>query len=88
MIALTKGLARELGPYGINVNAIAPGLADTGMTNQYLDDDKRRQLSKIIPLGRLATPGDIVKLVIFLASDVSAYITGETITIDGGYSTR
>lgn len=88
VIALTKGLARELGPYGINVNAIAPGLADTGMTNQYLDDDKRRQLSKIIPLGRLATPGDIVKLVIFLASDVSAYITGETITIDGGYSTR
>ena len=88
VIALTKGLARELGPYGINVNAIAPGLADTGMTNQYLDDDKRRQFSKIIPLGRLTTPGDIVKLVIFLASDVSAYITGETITIDGGYSTR
>ena len=88
VIALTKGLARELGPYGINVNAIAPGLADTGMTNQYLDDDKRRQFSKIIPLGRLTTPGDIVNLVIFLASDVSAYITGETITIDGGYSTR
>jgi 3-oxoacyl-[acyl-carrier protein] reductase len=88
VIALTKGLARELGPYGINVNAVAPGLADTGMTNQYLDDEKRRQFSKIIPLGRLATPGDIVKLVIFLASDVSAYITGETITIDGGYSTR
>jgi len=88
VIALTKGLARELGPYGINVNAVAPGLADTGMTNQYLDDEKRRQFSKIIPLGRLATPGDIVKLVLFLASDASAYVTGETITIDGGYSTK
>jgi 3-oxoacyl-[acyl-carrier protein] reductase len=88
VIALTKGLARELGPYGININAVAPGLADTGMTNQYLDDEKRRQFSKIIPLGRLATPGDIVKLVLFLASDASAYVTGETITIDGGYSTK
>jgi NAD(P)-dependent dehydrogenase (short-subunit alcohol dehydrogenase family) len=88
VIALTKGLARELGPHGINVNAIAPGLAETGMTNQYLDDDKRRQFSNIIPMGRLATPGDIVKLVIFLASDASGYITGETITIDGGYSTK
>jgi NAD(P)-dependent dehydrogenase (short-subunit alcohol dehydrogenase family) len=88
VIALTKGLARELGPFGINVNAIAPGLADTGMTNQYINDDRRRQLLQAIPLGRLATTADVAKLVVFLASDASAYISGETITIDGGYMTR
>jgi 3-oxoacyl-[acyl-carrier protein] reductase len=88
VIALTKGLARELGPLGINVNGIAPGLADTGMTNQYLNDEKRRQISSTIPMGRLATTDDIAKLVVFLASDVSGYITGETITIDGGLLTK
>jgi NAD(P)-dependent dehydrogenase (short-subunit alcohol dehydrogenase family) len=88
VMAMTKGFARELGPSGINVNAIAPGLADTGMTNQYLNDEKRRQVSQAIPIGRLATTADIAKLVTFLASDVSAYITGETITIDGGYMTK
>ena len=88
VIAMTKGFARELGPFGINVNAIAPGLADTGMTNQYLDDEKRRQVSQLVPMGRLATTTDIATLVTFLASDLSSYITGETITIDGGYMMR
>ena len=88
VMAMTKGFARELGPFGINVNGIAPGLADTGMTNQYLSDEKRRQVSQSIPIGRLATTTDIAKLVTFLASDVSAYITGEIITIDGGYLTK
>lgn len=88
VVALTKGFARELGPYGINVNAIAPGLADTGMTSQYLNDEKRRQVSQAIPLGRLATPADIARLVVFLASNLSEYITGETVTIDGGYLTK
>jgi 3-oxoacyl-[acyl-carrier protein] reductase len=88
VVAMTKGFARELGPFGINVNAIAPGLAETGMTNQYLDDEKRRQMSHAIPIGRLATTVDIARLVAFLASDASAYITGETITIDGGYLTK
>ena len=88
VIAMTKGFARELGPFGINVNAIAPGLADTGMTNQYLDDEKRRQVSQLVPMGRLATTTDIATLVTFLASDLSSYVTGETITIDGGYMMR
>ena len=88
VIALTKGFARELGPFGINVNSIAPGLADTGMTNRYFNDENRRQISQTIPMGRLATTGDIAKLVVFLASDASGYITGETITVDGGYLTR
>jgi len=88
VVAMTKGFARELGPFGINVNAIAPGLADTGMTNQYLDDEKRRQVSQLVPIGRLATTTDIAALVTFLASDASSYITGETIVIDGGYMTK
>jgi NAD(P)-dependent dehydrogenase (short-subunit alcohol dehydrogenase family) len=88
VIALTKGFARELGPFGINVNSIAPGLADTGMTSRYFNDENRRQISQAIPMGRLATTDDIAKLVVFLASDASAYITGETITIDGGYLTK
>ena len=88
VVAMTKGFARELGPFGINVNAIAPGLADTGMTNQYLDDEKRRQVSQLVPMGRLATTTDIATLVTFLASDASSYVTGETITVDGGYMTK
>ena len=88
VVALTKGFARELGPHGINVNAIAPGLADTGMTNQFLDDEGRRRISQAIPLGRLTTASDVAKLIVFLASDLSTYITGETIAVDGGYLTR
>jgi NAD(P)-dependent dehydrogenase (short-subunit alcohol dehydrogenase family) len=88
VIAMTKGLARELGPYGINVNSVAPGLADTGMTHQYLSEEKRQQVSQAIPMGRLTTTADIAKVVVFLASDLSAYITGETITVDGGYLTK
>lgn len=88
VVALTKGFARELGPYGINVNAIAPGLADTGMTSKFLTEESRRQVSQLVPLGRLTTSSDVARLVVFLASDLSAYISGETIAIDGGYLTR
>ena len=88
VIALTKGFARDLGPFGINVNAIAPGLADTPMTRELLTAEKRRAALASIPLGRLATTADIAKLAVLLASDVSQYITGETIVIDGGYLTK
>lgn len=86
--ALTKGLAREVGSHGINVNGIHPGLADTGMTNQHLNDSNRAKISEVIPLGRLASTADIARLVAFLASNVSEYITGEMITIDGGLTTK
>jgi 3-oxoacyl-[acyl-carrier protein] reductase len=86
--ALTKGLAREVGIYGINVNGIHPGLADTGMTNKHLNESNRARISEAIPLGRLASTADIAKLVTFLASNVSEYITGEMITIDGGLTTK
>jgi len=88
VIALTKGFARDLGPFGINVNAVAPGLADTGMTSRHLSEAKRAAVSDTIPCGRLATTGDIARVVVFLASDAAAYIAGETISVDGGYLTK
>jgi NAD(P)-dependent dehydrogenase (short-subunit alcohol dehydrogenase family) len=86
--ALTRGIARDVGPHGVNVNGIHPGLADTGMTNQHLNESNRARMSEVIPLGRLASTADIARLVAFLASNASAYITGEMITIDGGLTTK
>lgn len=87
VIALTKGLARELGPMGITVNAIAPGLAETPMTADSLAGMSESNLMRRFPLGRIATPQDIAPVAVFLASSCAAYITGAVITVDGGYST-
>lgn len=88
VIALTKGMARDLGPFGINVNAIAPAVADTGMTSALLTPERRQAILARIPLGRLASTADIARIALILASDVSSYITGETIVVDGGFLTR
>ncbi len=88
VVALTKGLARELAPHGINVNAIAPGVVETAMTNSLLTPERRKNVLGAIPLGRFASTGDIANVVALLASDVLAYVTGETIVVDGGYLTR
>ncbi len=85
VVAMTKGLARELAPLGINVNAIAPAVVETSMTESKLTPELREKLLERIPMGRLGKASDIASLVAFLASDVSGYITGETIVIDGGY---
>ncbi len=88
VIALTEGMARELGPFGINVNAIAPAVTETGMTSPLLTPERRDAALAAIPLGRFASTADIARIVLVLASDVSSYITGETIVVDGGYLTR
>ena len=88
VVALTKGLARELAPHGINVNAIAPGVVDTAMTNSLLTPERRKSVLSAIPLGRMASADDIARVVAMLASDLFMYIAGETITVDGGYLTR
>ena len=85
--ALTMGFARELGPSGITVNAVAPGAADTPMTRPYLSEDRRVSVLARIPLGRFATPMDIGNMVSFLASDRADYVTGAVIPVDGGILT-
>ena len=83
LIGLTKSVARELASRNVLVNAVAPGFIDTDMTRS-LTDDQRAALAKQIPLGRLGDPGDIAKMVLFLASDLAGYITGQVFVVDGG----
>jgi 3-oxoacyl-[acyl-carrier protein] reductase len=80
---MTRALARELGPAGIRVNSVAPGYLKTEMTHG-LTDDQMRQIAHRTPLGRLGTPDDVVGLVQFLLSDAAAFITGQTIAVEGG----
>jgi NAD(P)-dependent dehydrogenase (short-subunit alcohol dehydrogenase family) len=87
VVALTMGLARELGPNGITVNAIAPAVADTAMTNAALTAEARQKILARIPLGRLASLADIADLAVFLASDRAGFITGTAIPVDGGILT-
>jgi 3-oxoacyl-[acyl-carrier protein] reductase len=83
IIGFTKSLAREVGSRGITVNCVAPGFIDTDMT-RALNDAQRESLNGQIPLGRLGQPADIAAAVAFLSSEGGAYITGETLHVNGG----
>ena len=83
LIALAKSVAQEMGPKGIRANAIAPGFIETAMT-AALPDNVREEWKKKIPLRRGGTPEDIAEVATFLASDMSSYVTGQVIQIDGG----
>lgn len=83
VIGMTKSAARELASRGITVNAVAPGFIETDMTEQ-LSDSTREQLLSQIPLARLGQPEDVANIVQYLASDASAYMTGQTLHVDGG----
>jgi 3-oxoacyl-[acyl-carrier protein] reductase len=83
VIGFTKSLAREVGSRGITVNAVAPGFIDTDMT-RALSDQQREKLLEQIPLGRLGAAKDVACAVAFLASRDAAYITGETLHVNGG----
>lgn len=78
-----KSLAREVGSRGITVNAVAPGYIDTDMTS-VLPSDVRESLIKNIPAGRIGTPLDVARAVVFLASDGASYIQGQVLAVDGG----
>jgi 3-oxoacyl-[acyl-carrier protein] reductase len=83
MIGFTKSVARELASRNITVNAVAPGFIDTQMTD-FVSGDSREKLLEKIPLGRLGTAEDVGAAVAFLASEAASYITGQTLTVDGG----
>ena len=84
IIAFTKALAKEFGPNGINVNAVAPGFIQTDMTKN-VTEEIRREIMNNSALGRLGTPEDVAGVVSFLASEKSEFITGQVIGVDGGW---
>ena len=86
LIGLAKSIAKELGPRGIRANAIAPGFIITDMTNA-LSDEIKEQWAKQIPLRRGGTPDDVAKVALFLASDLSSYVSGQVIHVCGAMNT-
>jgi len=84
VVALTKTLALELGPYGINVNAVAPGATDTPINARAYTPEVRNAYEARIPLGRIAAPEEIADAAVFLASDAARYVTGHELLVDGG----
>lgn len=84
VLGLAKAMARELGPDGIRVNAVTPGLIQTDITGGLLTDAMRTEILKGIPLNRLGNAEDVARIYLFLASDLSAYVTGAVIDVNGG----
>ncbi|MDD7937451.1 SDR family NAD(P)-dependent oxidoreductase [Actinomycetospora lutea] len=85
VVMLTEHMALEWGAHGIRANAVAPGLIDAGMSDAiYADPEVRRLRSGRVPLGRLGTAQDVAETVLFLGSEKAAYITGQTLAVDGG----
>ena len=83
LLGFTKSLAKELAPRGINVNCICPGFIESDMTNELTSDQRDQAISQI-PLGNFGSDTDIAKLTLFLSSDNAKYITGQSISVDGG----
>ncbi|MBR2405747.1 MAG: 3-oxoacyl-ACP reductase FabG [Clostridia bacterium] len=84
LIGFTKALAKELGPSGITVNCVTPGVIDTAMCAAF-DEETRTALSEETPLGRLGTPEDVAEALLFLASERASFITGQVLGVNGGF---
>jgi 2-hydroxycyclohexanecarboxyl-CoA dehydrogenase len=87
VIAFTKALAREVAPHGVRVNAVAPGLTDTPLLQSMIEEGNEKLIDAIVratPLRRLATPEEVAEAVMFLASERSSFITGQTLGVGGG----
>ena len=87
LVTFTVSLAREVAPYGIRVNAVAPGMMTTEMARDVLAKDSQRYLERI-PLRRIADPAEVANAVVFLASDRAGYMTGTTLDVTGGMLMR
>lgn len=85
LIGFTKALAVDLAPYNILVNSVSPGFILTDLTKRILSAEEIKELKLNIPMGRLGVPEDVVNVVLFLISSLNTYITGQNITVDGGY---
>ncbi len=83
VIGFTRSLAKEVAPYNVRVNAVAPGFIETDMTAEF-QEKYRKRLNDMIPAGRFGTPDEVARVVLFLVSEESRYITGDVIQIDGG----
>ncbi|MBV8396887.1 MAG: SDR family oxidoreductase [Actinobacteria bacterium] len=84
IVSMTRGLARSLAPHGITVNHVAPGAADTAMMRSGMTDADLEKFVEMIPMGRMAQPGEVASTVVFLASDLAGYVTGATMNVSGG----
>lgn len=84
LITFTKGLAKELAPFGIRVNAVSPGVIDTPYHEQFSSPEMMKSYVNGIPMGRVGTAEEVAKVIAFLASDAASYLAGETIEINGG----
>lgn len=84
IVGFTKSIAKELGSRNIRCNAISPGFVETDMTSYLQDGDASEKYKSLIPLGKFASPADIANTALFLASDLSIYITGQNLNVDGG----
>ncbi len=84
LITFTKGLAKELAPFGVRVNAVSPGVIDTPYHEQFSSPEMMKTYTGLIPLGRVGTPEEVGKVICFLVSEAASYLAGETIEINGG----
>lgn len=84
VVGLTKALAREVAPSGITVNCVAPGVIDTPM-NAYFDEVTMKELKQETPVGRLGTPDDVARAILFLADEKNSFITGQVLGVDGAF---
>jgi NAD(P)-dependent dehydrogenase (short-subunit alcohol dehydrogenase family) len=84
MLGLTKDMARELAPKGIRVNAVAPGMVDTDIRGDLMSQEIFNKILSTIPMGRIASPQEVASVFLFLASDLSSFVTGATIDVNGG----
>jgi NAD(P)-dependent dehydrogenase (short-subunit alcohol dehydrogenase family) len=84
LITFTKGLAKELAPFGVRVNAVSPGVIDTPFHEQFSSPEMMKTYTSMIPLGRVGIPAEVGGVICFLASDAASFLAGETIEINGG----